>query len=515
MLPVICVSLEAWAGQRYTVQKCDTLSALSDRFYNDRWGWRLIYRANRDQVFDGGNLVEAGTVLIIPDRPEGLNAAINKGRSTGDDGRISMARSTTLLLDGGQAFFGTVAGATADDILIRRGVRTFRIDVDQVKEVRLVSTDGGVIAGELLNWSDGVFDLRSNNFRLNVRDGEIISARVLSEGDVSAPIKTLPLANDVVIGDTPIIRLNNGKQIKGYVVDFKENELTVRRGSRGSNRIKFTDIGEVQIPTPDNDLVTGELVDWADGTYRLQVGDRIVVARESVVPLDPAPTVVADLDTVPTDGLEIDRAASPGAAVEAEPEAALPGRTPGPAPRADRVQTAAERRLEQGNGTRGREVVSIQSVRTSPGVRSAPVADSVDVADTTQEDVGFGGDLIPITQLVPEDDDAIFVKAIALPARESDEALRFEINLSRAADQKLVIVYASVNGTATSGLDYEKNFGVLDIEPGKTSATIDLLLLDDTQAEPDESVHLFISPDPSRARVETRDIIGLIQDDDS
>ncbi len=508
MLPAICLCADAWADQRYTVQQGDTLSAISERFYNDHQGWRLIYRANREQVFDGGNLVKTGTVLIIPDRPKGLEAATNKAWSSGADGRVSMARPTTLLLDGGQAFFGTIAGATTNSILIRRGVRTFRISLDQVKEVRLENRNGGVIAGELLNWSDGVFDLRANNFRLSVRNGEIINARVLSKGDINAPVEALPLATDVVIADTPVIRLDNGKQITGYVVDLKGTDLTVRRGARGSNRIKLADIAEVQIPTPDNGLVTGKLVDWADGIYRLQASNRTIVARESVVPSNPSPTVVTDLGTALSDEADADRQAV--AVADAEPE-----------PKTDPVRVRANdttevQRPEEGGHSDGKDAVSIQSVRTSAESRPELRSGRTDTAGAAnRDDDGFGSELIPIEQIVPGDDEVIFVKARALAASEKDDVLRFEINLSRAPEErKLVIVYASVSGTATSGRDYERSTGVLDIEPGITSAIIDLPLLDDDQVEPDESVHLFISPDPSRAKVETRDIVGLIEDDD-
>ncbi len=496
MLPMICLGLGAQADQRYTVQEGDNLSALSERFYDNAWSWRLIYRANRDKVFNGGNLIETGTVLVIPD------ATGDAKSRAGSDSRVSMARPATLLLDGGQAFFGTIVGATAESILIRRGVRTFRLGISKVKEVRLENINGGVIAGELLSWSNGVVDLRADNFRLGVRDGEIISARVLPRGDVDAPLEALPSVTDVVIGDTPVIRLDNGKEISGYIVDFKGDALTVRRGARGSNRIKLADVAEVQIPTPGHGVVTGELVDWADGIYRLQANDRTIVARENVVPATVAPTAVADLEVPPVKDQKTERQAAAKPNVVAKSEEASPRKEPLPAPG---VQTRA---------------VSIQSVRTTAGVRSEqqpepkPEPEPLDNVDTAERETGIGGDFIPITQLVPKDGEAILVQASALPAFESDEALRFQINLSRAPDEKLVIVYASVNGTATSGQDYEKNFGVLDILPGETSAFIDLPLNDDDLVEPDESVHLFISPDPSRAEVEARDIVGIIQDDD-
>ena len=290
----------AQADQRYTVQRGDTLSELAMRFYGQFEGWRLIYRANREQVFDGGDLIETGTVLLIPDAPESSVLGNRWGSddaaaSLGKDSRISMARPTTLLLDSGQAFIGSIVGATADSILIRRGVRTFRVGMGQVKEARVDSQDGGIIAGKLLGWDNGIFDIRANDYRLAVKGGRIISVALLTEARGNTAAETIA-TRDVGIADTPVIRLRNGKQLAGYIVDFDDQFVTVRRGARGSNRIRLTDITDLQIATPQGDVVTGQLVDWADGTYRLQSGERTIVARENIVPADPTPTLVADAE---------------------------------------------------------------------------------------------------------------------------------------------------------------------------------------------------------------------------
>ncbi|MGI9485617.1 MAG: Calx-beta domain-containing protein [Geminicoccaceae bacterium] len=482
------------ADQRYTVQRGDTLSELAKRFYGHLEGWRLIYRANRDQVFDGGDLVATGVVLVIPDAPEGSvwwnrSGSDDLATSLGKDSRIPMARPTTLLLHSGQAFIGSIVGATADSILIRRGVRTFRVDIDHLKEARIESRDGGVIAGKLLGWDNGIFDIHANDYRLAVKQGQIISVARLSEARGSSAAEKIS-TRDVEIADTPVIRLRNGKQLAGYIVDIDDRFVTVRRGARGSNRIKLTDITDLQIATPEGDVVAGQLVDWTDGTYRLQSGERSIIARENIVPADPAPTLVADAEQPPAPVAEAPKTETAAAHSDDENTPEI------------RVRTLPRRSSNTGRtGTKQADA----DVAVAEGTTS----------DQSEDNVDLNGEFIPIAELVPDDTEVITVQVAALPASEGDEAMRFEVNLSRAPSEQLVIVYASVDGTAKSGQDYEKRSGVQIFEPGQTSLSVDIPLIDDSKVEQDETIHLFISPDPSRAKVQNRDSSGIVRDDDA
>ncbi|MCU0495281.1 MAG: LysM peptidoglycan-binding domain-containing protein [Chloroflexaceae bacterium] len=53
-------------GQSYTVQRGDTLSGLSQRFYGDANLWRVIYNANRSVIGNNANQIAPGQVLSIP-----------------------------------------------------------------------------------------------------------------------------------------------------------------------------------------------------------------------------------------------------------------------------------------------------------------------------------------------------------------------------------------------------------------------------------------------------------------
>jgi nucleoid-associated protein YgaU len=53
------------AAQEYTVKAGDTLSKLSERFYNSPYKWELIYEANRDTV-KNPHYIYIGQKLMIP-----------------------------------------------------------------------------------------------------------------------------------------------------------------------------------------------------------------------------------------------------------------------------------------------------------------------------------------------------------------------------------------------------------------------------------------------------------------
>lgn len=56
----------AGGGRSHTVEKGDTLSQISKRFYGSAGHWKAIFDANRDQL-DNPDLIHPGQTLRIPD----------------------------------------------------------------------------------------------------------------------------------------------------------------------------------------------------------------------------------------------------------------------------------------------------------------------------------------------------------------------------------------------------------------------------------------------------------------
>ncbi|NOY81102.1 MAG: hypothetical protein GXP31_08870, partial [Kiritimatiellaeota bacterium] len=86
-------------------------------------------------------------------------------------------------------------------------------------------------------------------------------------------------------------------------------------------------------------------------------------------------------------------------------------------------------------------------------------------------------------------------------AAEDDGTANIEVDLKTASQQKVAIDYAVTGGTATGGgVDYTLADGTLIFDPGETSKTIDVAIVDDVTGEPDETVEITLS-NPSNAKL--------------
>ena len=84
---------------------------------------------------------------------------------------------------------------------------------------------------------------------------------------------------------------------------------------------------------------------------------------------------------------------------------------------------------------------------------------------------------------------------VAEGAPGATAALRFTVSLSAASVQQVTVDYADAGtGTATSGEDYTAiPAGTLTFAPGTTARTIDVSVIGDAEAEPDETVVVTLS----------------------
>ena len=76
---------------------------------------------------------------------------------------------------------------------------------------------------------------------------------------------------------------------------------------------------------------------------------------------------------------------------------------------------------------------------------------------------------------------------------DADATADFVVSLSRAASQTVVVDWTSVDGTATAGEDYTAASGALTFQPGETSKTVSVVILDDTVEDGGETFTLQLS----------------------
>jgi hypothetical protein len=89
----------------------------------------------------------------------------------------------------------------------------------------------------------------------------------------------------------------------------------------------------------------------------------------------------------------------------------------------------------------------------------------------------------------------------------------FEVWLSAAVNKPLTVNYATANGTATAGSDYQATSGTLTIPAGQTSGIITVQVNGDNVSEPDETFLVNLS-NPSIGTLSDGQAVGTIVDDE-
>ena len=92
--------------------------------------------------------------------------------------------------------------------------------------------------------------------------------------------------------------------------------------------------------------------------------------------------------------------------------------------------------------------------------------------------------------------------------------LTFNVTLSRALIVPVTVQYATADGTATAGSDYNATSGTLTIPAGSTGGTVNVAVKGDTTFEPDETFHVNLS-NATNAAIADGQGTGTIQNDDT
>jgi hypothetical protein len=110
---------------------------------------------------------------------------------------------------------------------------------------------------------------------------------------------------------------------------------------------------------------------------------------------------------------------------------------------------------------------------------------------------------------------ALSIADVSLPEGNSGVTNAvFTVTLSAPSSTPVTVAYASADGTAQAGSDYQAVKGTLTFAPGQTSQGISVPLLGDTQVEPDETFTLGLGS-PVGATLARAQATGTILNDDT
>jgi hypothetical protein len=93
-------------------------------------------------------------------------------------------------------------------------------------------------------------------------------------------------------------------------------------------------------------------------------------------------------------------------------------------------------------------------------------------------------------------------------------AITFTVSLSAASNQPITVAYATANGTAAAGSDYQAASGTLTFAPGETTKTITVAVLGDLVYEPNETFAVNLSG-ATNATIADGNGLGTIVNDDT
>ncbi len=97
---------------------------------------------------------------------------------------------------------------------------------------------------------------------------------------------------------------------------------------------------------------------------------------------------------------------------------------------------------------------------------------------------------------------------------EKEGEVRFRLTLSEPAKGSILIIYSTMDGSAKAPGDYSHGQGVVVFEPGQKETIITASIVDDTMAEGDETLSIFITADPAAVMIGERKAAATISDND-
>ena len=168
----------------------------------------------------------------------------------------------------------------------------------------------------------------------------------------------------------------------------------------------------------------------------------------------------------------------------------------------DYTATSGTLRFEPGETIQNIQVATLRDAIAEPSESfTVELSDPVGTAITNSTGVGtIAADAMPALSITD-----------AVPVAEGGEAT-FMVSLSPASSELVTVAYATQDGTAVAGSDYTAASGTLQFDPGMTSHTIRVAVLNDTAVEPTETFAVELS-DPVRATLADGTGVGTITDD--
>lgn len=336
---------------------------------------------------------------------------------------------------------------------------------------------------------------------------------LLCTGLLYSTVPAQSAVTEFVVPSGPMITLQGDRTLEGHVIRIDQTDIVIQTGDGTTRTVPRSIIETVAFETITGQQLVGELVGWTPGVYQIATSEAAIKVYSSV----PAIAARPDADLDPED---ITFGNNSGADDIAEITSEIQDVGQDDSPTIIAATTTSEM-ADNNDAADNAEIVP------EPRDASQAYAAALAAATTTDETTS------PVTSDLPDglagaqpDDLAGSQTAATTPtadlsievsvenSRENGPPVAFNIQLSKPPESSVVLIYATIDGTAVNGEDYEASRGVVVIKPGEQSARIEAHVINDQELEEQEHLQLFLTVDPSVAVIENRQIIATIDDDD-
>jgi len=314
---------------------------------------------------------------------------------------------------------------------------------------------------------------------------------------------------EFVVPAGPRITLQDGREILGHIIQIDQTNIVILTTDGIRETVPRSTVEGLTFDTIAGEELIGELVGWSPGIYQIATEAAAIKVYSAMpaVPAEPEPAPEPAPTLAEESGPEGETVAEEEsvAAEESVPEdeatgnlAANAAEVSPPAPASALAAPAPASAEVTGSDQSGSETITAAVANTEPnGIDRDPsqsVAGVQDAAVSPQSDLS--------------------IEVSVENSRENGPPVVFNIELSKPSENSVVLIYATIDGTAVNGEDYEANRGVVVIKAGEQKARIEATVIDDSEKEEQEHLQLFLTVDPTVAVVESRQIIATIDDDD-
>ena len=401
-------------------------------------------------------------------------------------GVASTASADSFYLKNGEVIEGTILKGTFNTLTLASGSRVQPTSISLIERIVMGLADGSEVAGKPLGWKDGVLELEADGRVFRVAGGEVLQdepenlqAETASDGNFDAAA-----SETIAMKSLPRFTLKNGNEIVGKILHATGSIFAIRPEGGATAPMSKADVEFISFEDTDGRVVSGELLDWKGGVYRVRLDDREFLANLSD---DVAKTPASPVQTA-EDAPAEQEIASAGTEAE-QVNAAI---SPAPEQQAEQADAAAPAEVGAGGPANETAVAALSPNDASEGEAEETVT-------------------VPAVSL---SDGQHFIETLVDPVDEGGEMVVFKFQLSKPAARPLVVLYAATEASAKAGEDFEAKSGVITFSTGSSYAEVEVPIIDDDQGEGSEEFNLFLSGDPETIAFSERQIAVTITDND-